>query len=245
MTYLTKASSAEAATWIIERLHDFAQDVGSVVPDGFQAYARVFHPAWFGGSDGRAVTWREIAASTGRNLHAAAQWPHVAFAGEIDDNRLQDPPPGAPWQSAPGEGSLDLEVAEILVARLTPHTSTPDRCWFAVWEGWAGLRPDAREAAHFEVPARDYFLFEGPIEAATETFYEEGRYQSAALWWPDDRAWCVATEVDFESTYIGGSRACIDAIVADQSLEALEVDIHQGITWDSDTVNPNPLRLRN
>jgi hypothetical protein len=33
-----------AARWIGERLHPFAQDVGSLVPDTFPAYARIRHP---------------------------------------------------------------------------------------------------------------------------------------------------------------------------------------------------------
>jgi hypothetical protein len=260
------------ASWVIERIHPFAQDVGSVVPEGFEAYARVFHPAWSGGADGRSVRWAKIAASTGRVLHATAQWPHIAFLHEIHDiNELQDPPTGAPWDSPPEEGCLSQEIAERLIERLTPFTSSPYHCFFAVWEGWGDLRSDAEQAPSFELPQRRYFLFEGPVGAATETFssneeslsavvlrpvseapakMSEGfppppaRYQSAALWWPDDQSWCVATEVDLESTYIGGSRDCIEAILADSSLETLEVHIEEAITWESDTVNPNPLRLR-
>lgn len=39
------SDEVEAADWIHGRLHTFAQDVGSVVPTGFAAYARIFHPA--------------------------------------------------------------------------------------------------------------------------------------------------------------------------------------------------------
>jgi len=39
---------------------------------------------------------------------------------------------------------------------------------------------------------------------------------------PADRAWCVATEIDFAWTYVGGSRELIDAILADARLEAVE-----------------------
>lgn len=33
------------ADWIIDRIHDFGVNVGSVIPEGFDAYARIFHPA--------------------------------------------------------------------------------------------------------------------------------------------------------------------------------------------------------
>jgi hypothetical protein len=44
--------------------------------------------------------------------------------------------------------------------------------------------------------------------------------QSPNLWWPDDRSWCVATEVDFSWTYVGGSHALIERVLADPALEA-------------------------
>ena len=246
MMGLRKAASAEPAAWIVKGIRDFAKNVGSVVPEGFEAYARVFHPASTGATDGHDVSWREIAASAGRVFHPQAQWPHIAFTSAIDDiNGLQNPPPGAPWVTSPSEGSLDLDVARRLVEILTPHSSTPEKCWFAVWDGWGGLRSDATDAPSFELPWRRYFLFEGPIVAATQTFHRDDQwYQSAALWWPEDRAWCVATEVDFESTYIGGTQDVVEELVADPSLEALEIGSHDGITWHADQINPNPLRLQ-
>jgi len=39
------AQNVSPARWIKDRLHPFAQDTGSVIPEGFEAYARVFHPA--------------------------------------------------------------------------------------------------------------------------------------------------------------------------------------------------------
>ncbi len=60
------------------------------------------------------------------------------------------------------------------------------------------------------------------------------------LWWPDDRAWCVATELDMQSTYIGGSRACVDQLLGDDRLEVYEVQPSDGISWDADGVNPKP-----
>jgi hypothetical protein len=64
----------------------------------------------------------------------------------------------------------------------------------------------------------------------------------AGLWWPDDRAWCVATDVDLMTTYVGGSQSCVDALTADGDLEAMPVQPDQRITWDSDNLNPPPTR---
>jgi hypothetical protein len=47
--------------------------------------------------------------------------------------------------------------------------------------------------------------------------------QSPSMWWPADRAWFVATEVDGFSTYAGGSQAAIAAVLASPELEAVAV----------------------
>jgi hypothetical protein len=65
--------------------------------------------------------------------------------------------------------------------------------------------------------------------------------QSASLWWPADRAWFVATDIDLVTTYVGGSTACIRDLLAHPGLEAAQVPRDQRITWDADTINPPPL----
>lgn len=42
------ASDVSAADWIVDRLRHFRTDLGSFVPEGFAAYARILHPAWRG-----------------------------------------------------------------------------------------------------------------------------------------------------------------------------------------------------
>ena len=273
MSPLSKAASSDPAAWIVEGLHGFAHDVGSLVPAVFEAYARVFHPAGTGYPEDRPVRWSEVAASTGRTFHGAAQWSHVAFTSEVkDENDLQNPPAGAPWASRPEEGSLDRPVAERLIDRLRPHTSTPESCWFAFWDGWGvpfpltsstrslfgrrkaveppeepGLKElrERWDAPSFSIDGRDLLLFSGTLDDATEGFYEPmnmPHFQSAYFWWPDDHAWLITTEIDFDTTYVGGSRACIDAVVGDDLLEALEVRIDQGVSSDPDSINPNPMR---
>ncbi|HVF75941.1 MAG TPA: hypothetical protein VM938_12925 [Acidimicrobiales bacterium] len=199
---------------MVERLITFAVDVTSVVPSGFARYARVFHP-----HDGRR--WAEVAAANGRVVHREMQWH--AIGGDPND--------------APYDGTVPVELQAPLVATLRAHTTTPDRCWFAVWEGFGGIAPEVHAAPSLEIPGRRLHLFTGPIEAVGESFCEPPWRQSANLWWPDDRAWCVATEIDFCWTYVGGSADCIDAVLARPELEALEAKPSDGITIDADTVN--------
>lgn len=65
----------------------------------------------------------------------------------------------------------------------------------------------------------------------------EGWEDGPNLRWPDDRAWCVAPEIDFPYTYVGGSSKLIEEIIGHPLLEALPATIDQGITADSDKVN--------
>lgn len=249
--FLAWQTDLSAADWIVESLHEFAADVGSVMPPVFEAYARVFHPARrrFGppGPDmsSREVTWRSIAEANGRVFH-----PEVQFGNLVGGWRVREQP--GIWDEEPVTGTLPHRVARQLVLELERFTSTPERCWFAVWEGWGGMeRTLPRGLPRIHVPQRAYFLAAAPISAALQSvdpprfpwtgdpqFADEFGYRSANIWWPDDRAWCVATEVDFTWTYVGGRKDCIDALLSDPHLEALPAKITDHFTYLDDHVNP-------
>ena len=55
----------------------------------------------------------------------------------------------------------------------------------------------------------DVVLVRGAVADAARNLAPEPHEQSANLWWPADRAWCVVTDIDLTSTYVGGSAACI------------------------------------
>lgn len=252
------------AAWIPERLHPFAQDAGAIIPPGFDAYARIFHPATRRvGLVEMPVTWREIADANLRVHHSEMQLGSlVALVGTPTVRFARQPQPGL-FDSWPRIGSLPLDLARALVGVLGDHTSTPERCWFAAWEGWgdpvfatlvgSGDSPapppptviERPKRPTFNVPGRGYYIAHGPLEAALDTVYGVAQhYQSASIWWPDDQAWCVATEVDFDWTYVGGSAACTAAVIANPQLEALPARLGDGVHWDSDRINPTPLLAR-
>lgn len=55
-----------------------------------------------------------------------------------------------------------------------------------------------------------------------------------------DRAWCVASDVDLQSTSLGGSAECVQQLVDDAQLEVLAVGAQQSLVMDADTINPEP-----
>lgn len=226
------AMSTEPAQWVVDSLVTFAVDVRSLVPGTHDAYVRVLHPAMAQPS-GAAVRWGSVAAANARTAHPLMQWQAITGGWEYMHERSQPPL----WDREPAEGTLPADIGSRLVEVLGPRTTTADVCWFAVWEGFGALPDEVRAAPKFSVPARAYHLFVGPVVAVTEPVMPVFT-QSPNIWWPDDRAWCVATEIDLMSTYVGCSRRCADELLAVPALETYEVRSTDGIDFASDTVNP-------
>jgi hypothetical protein len=62
--------------------------------------------------------------------------------------------------------------------------------------------------------------------------------RSPNLWWPQDHAWCVATDVDLKTTCIGADRSCAQELISLPGVEAALVSPTLGIDWLSDALNP-------
>jgi hypothetical protein len=96
------------------------------------------------------------------------------------------------------------------------------------------------------LPDREYVLLTAAVsEFADPTWPDRARIGSRRGWsltpnllWPEDRAWFLASEIDFDSTVIGGSRALIDSILATSALETAEIDEDASLTFDADLLNP-------
>lgn len=243
---LAPARDAGPAQWLIDSLR-WEYTVISQVTDRFEAYARVFHPARLTSGrpstesairrlpnnyTARRVTWREVAEANATTMHPAAEWGSLVGTWDLNDSQ-----PGL-WNRVPDREGLDLSVARALSTTLARFTTTPDRAWFAIWVGH-GAPPGPPE---FELPGRQMQLFTGPVTAPwlPDTATADSRVDDVCRWWPDDQAWCVAGDVDLMSTYIGGTRECIDAVLATPGIEVLEVPPEQTITIDTDTINPRP-----
>lgn len=95
------------------------------------------------------------------------------------------------------------------------HTTTADRAWFAVWEGHgfdiAATHRALLDVPRFARPHRTYYLLEGAVSAVAQLRHpgSPDEWRNPDLFWPDDRSWFVATDVDFWSLYVGGAEAFI------------------------------------
>jgi hypothetical protein len=76
----------------------------------------------------------------------------------------------------------------------------------------------------------------GPISSLHGALEDTGA-MAASAWWPDDRRWCVSTDIDFDSTYIGASRSCAVDLLDEARLETFRVAISDDAAADSDVIN--------
>jgi len=65
-------------------------------------------------------------------------------------------------------------------------------------------------------------------------------FEAPNLIWPAERSWLVVSEVDFDSTLVGGSRELIGSLVGCPDLEVYEVEPDTSLAAFSDKLNPVP-----
>jgi hypothetical protein len=262
MTRLAHEPDPAAGAWIGPRLEPFGTSIGSVIPLGFEAYARVLHPIEL--RQGRLARWADVAAATERAVHPLAQFWRLTGRASVHDRG------SSAWdRGEPRIGELQNDALRALLDVLAAHS--PDRadteCIAALWEGWGwvqgggsvailsssseappgalptsvALGPEVLDALRLNLPGRSYLLFRGPLSAipslghqVTDEWFVP---QSPNLLWPVDRSWCVATEIDFDSTLVGGSAELIAAVLANPDLEAFPVRPDDSLQADADTVN--------
>lgn len=235
---LRPSDDVELAAWIAPKLGTILGSAGLVIPVRFAAYARILHPVR--NDTGEWTTWSAVAEAKGVAPDATMRWHRLMGSDDPSDV------PGASWEYGDPElGNLLPRALVPLTTLLAEHTGTPDRCWFCIWEGhgwlWAGhglrhhdsdgvepafLMDHERFGRRVHLPNRDYLLCTGPVTAAltiSDRLGESVWPKSPNLWWPADRAWCVASEIDHQATVVGGSSALIEAIVRYPDLEAFAV----------------------
>ncbi|MGU3435921.1 hypothetical protein ACNHUS_23225 [Actinomycetes bacterium M1A6_2h] len=201
--------------------------VGAVLPSVFDAYARVLHRARRApaGAEGALVRWSEVAQHNGRVMHPLVEWASICPAGRIGQPGL--------WDHGPGHGRPDPMTLDALTAVLSTHSGTR-QCSFAIWEGNTALDEIRSWPTRLTIGGYGYFVVCDDISVAGQTLLGI----QPSFWWPKDRSWCVASNSDLLSTYVGGTGDCIDAVLAHPDLEAFPVTATDPVTADSDTVNP-------
>jgi hypothetical protein len=240
-----------AADWLRKRVVD--SGVGwSMMPAGFEAYVQVLHPAL--GSDGSEVSWREIADLVGLPLlpgvwfedleeRAPADrlqrpWVQQPSVGEVPEAVLDAMMPILVGQTTTREGWFAVwEGSDLGDGHLVsvawhvddpPRPGTPSR-----YRSRSTLPRSVLEGPKLRLPYRDYLMLTGPLNAVGKlgvwAAWDPGDSRhfhriTPNLWWPEDRAWCAANEIDASWTCIGGTRQLVQEVLSAPGLETLELD---------------------
>lgn len=247
------------AEWIGPRLGGLGA-ISGTIPTGYESYARICHPVEDG--QGGWVDWGTVAQATGRTAHPLMQW-HL-LVGSADWLNMT----GSLWPAGdPERGNLHPDALAALCRVLHIYTSE-QRCFFCVWDGYGwitgatasytpvggGSQPESPQPPAFSdaelaatrvvLPGRSYLLLTGDLDDALKIGWrltpDYFIRQSPNLFWPADRSWCVASEIDFDSTVIGGSRQLIQAILDEASLDSWPVSLDDSLAYDGDHLNPVP-----
>jgi hypothetical protein len=251
---LRVVDGASAGGWIKSRLDGEFATVTSVVPRGFEAYARIFHPA---DALGQPVSWAEVAAKVGATPHREMQWE--AIVGPPD-------PSGSRWPSGdPLLGTMDIPTLDALCEVLAAHTVNPSDCFFGLCtiENWKdSFSTDELDQPYLQLPLdRDHIVLAGPLATVEQITFDWGSGEMSVtftsedgpppdpdpaelrkraapnLIWPGDRSWLVASEVDYDSTLVGGPTKLIQTILDSPKLEAWEVEPTDSLAADADRIN--------
>lgn len=239
-----------STTWVDERLmrRDHGSPgwvVGEIVPSGFDAYARVFHRVhevvrstkteteWV------TVRWAEIAERRGKVAHQLMQieslidhpdafddehWKSISWGGELF-------PPTSGWRTWNAWfWPTSLASTRAPTRRLGSGSGTGTATWGRRSE--TSPEPMIGPSSTIRLPGtsppevaqlafRQYLVFRGPLAGLSRWF--GWREESPNYWYPDDRAWIVMTEIDGFSTFVGGSRSCVDTVMSSPNSRAWPV----------------------
>jgi hypothetical protein len=245
---------AAAGAWIQPGLEGEFGSVTRQVPRSYEAYARIFHPAY--DRESKLIRWAEVAKVTGTTAHREMQWEALTAGSEWEDQ-------------VPSVGEMDLADLDGLCEVLAGHTSDPYHCYFGLCtiQGWEDsfLREELKPLLRLPL-GRDYIVLAGPLSAVDQIARDwsqpssshaifrawlgdgpppadlpepdlEPRRDVPNLIWPADRSWFVVSEVDFDSTLVGGSAELIKAIVESPALEAWQVEPTDSLAFDADKIN--------
>jgi len=220
-----------AGRWLQEELTGFGGLVGYTVPGSFPACARVLHRI---DPDGAAIRWSQVCEFSASVAHPLMQWGAICRGWGQHYNS----PHARSSMEDPSEGDLDPISMAALYEVLQSCTAT-EQVFHGFWNGWGRPHPGSGGGPTLVLPSREYLVWAGALDVQLfgpqppDIFW----HQSPSLTWPANHSWCVATEIDFDSTLVAGPVELIDAVLKHPELEAWPVKATDSLTFDADVIN--------
>jgi hypothetical protein len=261
--HLAPVTDVSVGAWISPRLSGFGGRVCGVIPAGFAGYARILHPP--ADEHGGLASWSQVCEVTGRTAHPLMQWRAISTAPQAGAQPGARSWPGRDPEVGTLPSAALADVLDILAGFTADPGDCYHAVWDG-W-GWLHASgttifayhesdprpvhppPPVPPALPAEVlagprlshPGRDYLLFHGPLRAAVGIGYQVTtrwwQPRSPNLLWPADGSWLLATEIDFDSTLVGGSTELIAELQQTDALEAWPVGADDDLTINGDRIN--------
>jgi hypothetical protein len=192
---LRAAASTNAAAWIVGSRWGQSGTVGGLIPNMYESTLRLHAP------DPTPHGWWEmyrdlfdLVASVGARYTST---PNLAWFAIWEGHGFGTGTTLRGWRDPPDDD-----------AERQRRDAERERQGDADRERNARIGPALADVPRFDLPDRSYYLTYGPLSATTELRYpDDVGWRNPDLFWPNDRSWFAATDVDFWSLYVGGSRA--------------------------------------
>lgn len=242
---MAPADGVDHARWVVDALIG-GSGVTAIVPAGFEAYARLLHPL----PDGER--WEEVApfflGSGDEPYDYPDADPLLAVEGDLGAETV-DALAAALAPSARGGchfgvwdgwGWLHPGAMAVVSASTDAGPEAAARAQRELEQrherSMRGVRSfvEACPLSDDIGGGRPMRLLDGPIESVRTIGHDpfgDGSFdrQSPQWWWPSDRAWFVATEIDYPWTYLAGTESLVADVLA--TLPAQSVPIAPTARW--------------
>jgi hypothetical protein len=197
---------------------DYVHRVGRLLPPGYDAYARIFHPfiPWDWGPDHSGPpeprrTWRSLAEAAGVRYTAELFWRQLDSVLPVSDDKR-------PWST--WEGEMEKQTAAALLLALDgPATRRPYLFAF-------GIEAIVKVGEQLLLAHR-----EPDVEAVRRVASERSgsRLGGPEAIWPIDERWIVVSDYDLTSTYVAMDAEGAERVRSTSYLEVLPVDLNTRI----------------
>lgn len=222
---MEKLDSLEEYKWIRDETVYFLTDkrqgsrVENFLPKRFTHYCKIIHPLFRDPQiKDESLLWRdcspdqsgEIQLGERLRLMDLAEKYDLEFSKELSPASLMNKLGGYPRYIISGEeGEIEPDSLKALV-RVLQLFGGEERCYFLY-----GLL----KSAHYIDE-----LYHGELAEVEELAKRDHLYGTPSYWWPEDKSWCLYTDIDMNFSLIGGSPELIEALFADDFLECIECD---------------------
>jgi hypothetical protein len=240
---LLPASGRDHLEWIVDAMAD-REGVDRIVPGTFAAFVRIHHRIHSGEQWATFAPEYLVRGVERYDDHVGNKLEFIDGDGNLDAEDVDALVPLlAAATATPAECHYALWRGWGWVFPGPMHRRST-RVWSSDEDAAAGARALQAELETEMAPVwsfaaacpvepwwggRDMILFDGSVDAVAAIGWPGSgqgsvQRQCPQWWWPRDRAWFVGTDIDQPWTYVAGSGALIDAVLASPQWESVAVE---------------------